>query len=97
MRKAEGALVVFDVTNRKTFTSVPYWVETLREKALEENVQIVLVGNKVDRAQFRAVSVDEAEDMARNLKVSYRETAVSDSSTLAAAFRDISERTCGVI
>lgn len=58
MRKANGAIVVFDMTNRKSFSSLPYWIETLKDRALSENVQIVLVGNKADRAQNRAVSVD---------------------------------------
>jgi GTPase SAR1 family protein len=60
MRKAHGAIIVFDVTNAKTFRSVGYWVENLRERATFEHVQIILVGNKIDRAQYREVSVGEA-------------------------------------
>lgn len=71
MRKASGALIVFDITNRKSFTSVPYWIETLRERAINEQVQIILVGNKIDRAQFRTVSIGEGEEMAKQYGVAY--------------------------
>lgn len=53
MRKAHGAIIVFDVTNAKTFRSVGYWIETLKERATYEQIQIILVGNKIDRSQYR--------------------------------------------
>jgi GTPase SAR1 family protein len=59
LKKALGALVVFDITNRRTFDSVGYWVRQLREKALE-NVSIIIVGNKIDKANSREVSREEA-------------------------------------
>ena len=71
MRKAQGAIIVFDVTNKKTFSSVPYWIETLRERASNDGVQIVLVGNKIDRSQYRMVSVGEAEELAGQYGLSY--------------------------
>ena len=46
-RKAVGCLVVYDVTNRKTFTDVKYWLDSLMDSA-EQEIQIMLVGNKVD-------------------------------------------------
>ncbi|CAG9332072.1 unnamed protein product [Blepharisma stoltei] len=46
-RRAVGALLVYDVTNEKTFASVKRWMEELRENA-EPDIVILLVGNKVD-------------------------------------------------
>lgn len=92
MRKASGALVVFDVTNPKSFASLPYWIETLRERALSESVQIMIVGNKIDRAQHRAVSLGEAEQMASRYGLAYCETSASDLSSLNSIFREICER-----
>jgi len=59
LRKALGSLIVFDITNHRSFDNVRYWVELLRERAVE-NVQIVLVGNKIDRSNERVVSKEEA-------------------------------------
>lgn len=93
MRKAHGALVVFDITNARTFKSVGYWVETLRERAAFEHVQIILVGNKVDRAQYREVSVGDAEGLARQLGISYCEVTATDISLLGDLFRNIAQST----
>ena len=60
MRKAQGAIIVYDVTNQKTFNSIPYWIETLKERAANDNVQIFLVGNKIDKSQGRVVSAAQA-------------------------------------
>ena len=89
MRKAHGAIVVFDVTSAKTFRSVGYWVETLRERAANEQVQIILVGNKDDRAQHREVSVGEVEALARQFGISYCEVTANDISLLGDLFRNI--------
>lgn len=48
-RGASGALLVFDITRRDTFTSVTSWLNDLRQIA-EEGVIVVLVGNKSDLA-----------------------------------------------
>lgn len=46
-RRANGILLVFDLTDRESFTHVSMWMSQIREKA-EGNVSIVLVGNKAD-------------------------------------------------
>lgn len=62
-RKALGALVVYDVTRRQTFENVKFWLESLMSQA-EQNLCIMLVGNKLDLAQEnsgkRQVSSEEA-------------------------------------
>ncbi len=46
-RRAEGALLVYDVTNKESFQNLGYWLKELREQA-DPNLVIALVGNKVD-------------------------------------------------
>ena len=46
-RKALGCLIVYDVTNRKSFTNVKFWLQSLMDSA-EKDISIMLVGNKVD-------------------------------------------------
>lgn len=48
-RGASGALLVFDITRRATFDSVTTWLRDLRAIA-EDNIVIILVGNKSDLA-----------------------------------------------
>lgn len=46
-RGAKAAVVVFDVTDRKSFENVENWVEEFW-KNMDEKLPIVLVGNKID-------------------------------------------------
>jgi len=54
-RGASGALLVFDITRRATFTSVTAWLHDLRQIA-EEGIVVVLVGNKSDLASSSTVT-----------------------------------------
>lgn len=47
-RKSVGALIVFDVANRKSFEHASEWLSAVLEKA-ELGVQVGLVGHKVDQ------------------------------------------------
>ena len=42
-----GALLIYDVTSRKSFENVNMWLETINESAMEDIV-ILLIGNKID-------------------------------------------------
>ena len=46
-RKALGCLLVFDLTDRITFSNAKYWIESLIEKG-QMILSIKLVGNKLD-------------------------------------------------
>ncbi len=63
-RGASGALLVFDITRRSTFTSVTSWLNDLRQIA-EEGIIVVLVGNKSDLAPASMAS-STAEGSGRN-------------------------------
>ena len=64
IRKALGALVVFDITNRKSFDSINFWVKELIERAVDY-VQLIIVGNKRDKVSMRAVTQQEGNELAR--------------------------------
>ena len=52
-------MIIFDVTDAKTFESVKNWVASIKEKAAE-GVPCILVGNKIDLEDDRLVSKEEA-------------------------------------
>ena len=51
--------MTFDVTNQASFKSVKIWLESIYDHA-EDNVVRILVGNKVDMADERKISQEEA-------------------------------------
>ncbi|ORY00687.1 ras-like GTP-binding protein RYL2 [Basidiobolus meristosporus CBS 931.73] len=65
-RGANAAVIVYDLTSRKSFDDIEAWVEELRKNMAEELV-IHIVGNKFDLASAqRSVSLDEAAEVISN-------------------------------
>ena len=46
-RRAEGALLVYDITSKESFKNLTFWLGELKKHA-DPNIKIALVGNKVD-------------------------------------------------
>lgn len=46
-RRAVGAMLMYEVTNEKTFANAKRWMEELRDHA-EPDIVVMLVGNKLD-------------------------------------------------
>ena len=67
-RGAVGALLVYDIAKHLTYENVERWLKELRDHA-DNNIVIMLVGNKCDLRHLRAVPTDEAKEYAgRKLK-----------------------------
>eukprot|EP00727_Mastigamoeba_balamuthi_P004579 m51a1_g14119 putative ras-related protein rab-21-like (202) ;mRNA; r:176714-177758 len=65
-RDANGALLVYDITDRSSFERVQNWVKELR-KMLGDDIALVLVGNKADLERQRVVPAAEAEAYAASV------------------------------
>ena len=62
-RGAVGALLVYDIAKHLTYENVERWLKELRDHA-DQNIVIMLVGNKSDLRHLRAVPTDEAKAFA---------------------------------
>ncbi|KHJ97348.1 Ras family protein [Oesophagostomum dentatum] len=83
-RKAQGALVVFDITKAATFDSCKQWLHDVRGQS--ENVSVTLVGNKSDLRNLREVSTESARKFAEENHLTFIETSALDSSNVEKAF-----------
>mmetsp|Transcript_4647 Transcript_4647/g.14979 ORF Transcript_4647/g.14979 Transcript_4647/m.14979 type:complete len:219 (-) Transcript_4647:129-785(-) len=73
-RAADGALLVFDISNERSFQSLDKWLAELRENT-DPNVVVALVGTKVDLAHKRVVAPERAQAYAKNNGLLYMETS----------------------
>ena len=69
-RGAVGALLVYDIAKHLTYENVERWLKELRDHA-DNNIVIMLVGNKSDLRHLRAVPTDEAKTFAGKWWVFY--------------------------
>ena len=56
-RRALGVILVYDVTMKSSFDNLLKWLEEIRTYT-DQNVDIVLVGNKTDLIEQRVVTND---------------------------------------
>lgn len=73
-RAADGALLVFDISNEASFQNLDKWLQELRENT-DPHVVVALVGTKVDLASSRCVEPERAEEYARSNGLFYMETS----------------------
>jgi small GTP-binding protein len=71
----DGAILTFDITNRKSFERIIYWLDELKQKKNIDDMGLVLVGNKSDLSDSREVSFEEAEKFAKGKNIKYFETS----------------------
>lgn len=82
---AKGALVVFDISRLETFNNIDRWIGELKTNA-DNEVSIILIGNKSDLEDLRQVSQDEAKSKAEQYDLAYIETSAFQSINIDKSF-----------
>ncbi len=81
-RQAQGMIIAFDLTQRKSFENVRTWIDSIYRTAPDATLPKVLVGNKVDLAdgqEKRAVLKSEALKIANEHGIQYFETSAKEN------------------
>uniref|UniRef100_A0A3P9HA27 small monomeric GTPase n=1 Tax=Oryzias latipes TaxID=8090 RepID=A0A3P9HA27_ORYLA len=86
-RDAMGFLLLFDLTNEQSFLNVRNWMSQLQMHAYCENPDVVLCGNKCDLMDQRAISEDEARELAEKYGIPYFETSAANGQNVTEAVR----------
>lgn len=63
-RNVDGVLLVYDITDAKSFETINYWVEELNDKSDVANIELLLVGNKSDLSNRREISEVSGREVA---------------------------------
>lgn len=79
---------MYDIAKHLTYENVERWLRELRDHA-DQNIVIMLVGNKSDLRHLRAVPTDEAKAFAERNGLSFIETSALDSTNVETAFQNI--------
>ena len=82
---ANGILVVYDITNRKSFENLNSWLIEI-EKNGNKNVYKLLIGNKSDLEDERKVSKEEGKEFAEINGMEFFETSAKEDYQVQDAF-----------
>ncbi|XP_010563920.1 PREDICTED: ras-related protein Rab-13 [Haliaeetus leucocephalus] len=94
-RGAVGIILVYDITDEKSFENIQNWMKSIKENA-SAGVERLLIGNKCDMEAKRKVQRDEAEKLAKEHGIRFFETSAKSSVNVEEAFstlaRDILQK-----
>ncbi len=85
---AKGALLVYDITNKKSFDNLDRWISDLKING-DEKISIVLLGNKSDLESQRVISMEEGKNKAELFKFAFMETSALNGSNIEKAFDEL--------
>ena len=88
-RNTNFALVVFDLTNKKSFDNVTYWLTKLKEKCNDANCICILMGSKNDLKHSRCVNQSDIDTIIKTHNVKYFETSAKENENIDALFEYI--------
>ena len=87
---AKAAFLVYDITNRASFDNIKKWYDDLM--AFTDAANFILVGNKVDLADERAVTREEGSKMASEIAAGgFLEVSAKDNIEIDEAFNDLAK------
>lgn len=94
-RGAMGIMLVYDITNEKSFDNIRNWIRNIEEHAATD-VEKMVLGNKCDMNDKRQVSKERGEQLAVEYGVKFMETSAKTSVNVEESFislaRDIKRK-----
>ena len=109
-KNAVCALVVYDISNRKSFENTKQWIMDCKNY-MAQKVTIILVGNKCDLEEQRKISKEEGQELADAYGLLFFETSAKTDVNVNTVFNtsleeiarridenyyDLNDETCGI-
>ncbi|XP_042562180.1 ras-related protein Rab-15-like [Clupea harengus] len=89
-RRAQGILLVYDVTNEHSFQHIVKWASDVDECAPEQ-VMRILVGNKCDEEERRRVTTEQGDKLAKSYGMDFFETSAFSNHNIKESFSRLTE------
>lgn len=91
LRAGHGFILVYSITSRPSFNSCKILHQRISrlKESRNSDIPIMLVGNKIDQTEQSEVSIQEGQDLARELGCMFVQASAKDSTNVEKAFYDL--------
>ena len=80
-RKADGIIIVFDITNKESFEKIHDWIKSVHDNIDSyREIHIIIVGNKTDLEESRQVAKEEGAKLSEYFEIPYFEASAKNSN-----------------
>eukprot|EP00042_Codosiga_hollandica_P032604 m.209947 g.209947 ORF g.209947 m.209947 type:complete len:204 (-) comp53954_c0_seq5:369-980(-) len=84
-RGAMGIMLVYDITNEKSFENIKTWMRNIEQHATDDVVKMILA-NKCDMEEKRVVTQEQGRKLASEFGVRFYETSAKENINIEEAF-----------
>ena len=88
IKNVQGIILMYDITNKKSFDSIIDWISDVKE-INGENFPMILVGNKIDLNESREVTEEMGYELAEKIQIEFFETSNKDGTNIQEAGLEI--------
>ena len=88
---ADGIILMYDITKKKTFTNIKYWLTNITESIDIKKVAIIVIGNKLDLPDIE-VKKEIGEKFCEQHNLQLIETSCKDNINVGEAFNCLIEK-----
>ncbi|CAJ0586457.1 unnamed protein product, partial [Mesorhabditis spiculigera] len=80
LRAADGIIVVYSITDKKSFDAIPGWLAEVKDEG--RRPRVLLIGNKLDREEEREVSLETVKAFADANCLEHLETSAKTDANI---------------
>ena len=90
LKDANAVVIMYDITRKRTFQNMTSWIRWAK-RHIDDNCELMIIGNKLDLSKNRAVTEQESWQLAREHSTLWFETSACDGSNVKEAFDKMAE------
>ena len=96
-KNAACAIIVYDITNKDTLKSVDKWIEECNFSSNNDNLIMILVGNKTDLIDKRQITEKTGKDYAKNNNMDFYESSALNGYNINEIFTNATRKIYNLI
>ena len=79
-RKADGIIIVYDITNKESFERVQDWIKSIYDNTdTYKEIQMIIVGNKIDLEEMREVTKEDGLKIGKYYEIDFYEASAKNA------------------
>ena len=90
-RGAHGVILIYDVCEKNSFLDVKSWIEQIIENTDNDEIVMLLCGNKSDKVKERIISTEEGENLAKNYGLPFFECSAKNNININEIFNTMAQ------